>query len=360
MPAHLLVAGYFGCGNLGDDSILLGFAEGIGSDVDLTVMSGAPEETYRLYGLHSIPRKEGGAFDEALKKCDALVFPGGSIFQDVTSIKSAVFYSNLVRKAKKAGKKVLMVGQGVGPLTTFFGKRAATSAFNMADYIVVRDPGSVSTLKSLGVTRPVKVGADMAFLLPPTRDSEDSQSFSVGNMTTVGIAPRDTGKDRKSVVALFGEFSRMLFQSNFMPVLIEMDREHDGPLLSEISKSQGGKVPEIRKLQTPMQLQGRLSRMDAIVAVRLHAAILATTVGVPPLMISYDPKVSAFAKMLDVGNPVNLEGLTPQRLFDSFQQFNRERERNLKIIERKRVELQKAALVNVEVVRESLRSTSTI
>ncbi len=319
-----------------------------------TVMSGAPEETHRLYGLTSIPRKDLNAFGKAIDNADALVFAGGSIFQDATSVASTMFYAQLVKRAKKANKKVLMLGQGVGPLKSYFGKRAAAQAFNLSDLIVTRDPGSVSLLKSIGVTRPIKVGADLAFLLPEPKEQEEGAGFAVGNMRAVGLAPRPYGKDPKAIVQLFGEFSRMLFQANYIPVLIEMDRNFDGPLILEISKSQGGKVPDIRKLQTPMQLQGRMARMDALVAMRLHAAILATTVGVPAMTVSYDPKVSSFAKMLDVGGSLAVDGLTAQRLFDSFIQFDKDRERVLKVIERKRAEFRKLAEVNLEALRDGL------
>jgi polysaccharide pyruvyl transferase CsaB len=353
--AHILVAGYFGEGNLGDDAILVGLVHGLeGSGLDITVLSGAPEETYRYYGYTSIPRRDQGAIDEALKSADALVFGGGSIFQDVTSVKSVAYYAGLVKKAKKAGKKVFLVGQGVGPLNSFFGKRMATSAFNAADRIVVRDPGSLTALKALGVTTPARVGADLAFLLPEKGQAVDTQGFTVGDMRTIGISPRPFGKDKKAVVNLFGELCRLLFQSKMMPVLIEMDRNEDGPLIQEISKQQGGKIPDLRKQQTPMQIQGRMSRMDGVIAMRLHAGILAATVGVPPLMVSYDPKVAAFAKLLDMGSAPSIENLTPQRLFEIFQSFQKERERNDKILERKKEELRKLAQINVEAIREGL------
>ena len=95
--------------------------------------------------------------------------------------------------------------------------------------------------------------------------------------------------------------------------------------------------------------------MDTVVAVRLHAGILATTVGVPPLLISYDPKVSAFAKMLDFGTQIDIEGLTAPRLYEHFTAFMKDRERVQKILLRKREELIKLAEVNVEVVRDGLR-----
>lgn len=154
--ARILLAGYFGCGNIGDDAILLGIVEGLRhSNHDLAALSGAPEETYRYHGVTAYPRKDFKAIREALEGRDALVFAGGSIFQDTTSLRSVYYYSSLVKEAKKLGKKVLFVGQGVGPLKRFFGKRWAASAFNAADAIVVRDPASASLLNSLGVKKQI-------------------------------------------------------------------------------------------------------------------------------------------------------------------------------------------------------------
>ena len=355
MAGRLLLAGYIGCGNLGDDAIALGFVQGLGnSGYDVTVMSGRPEETNRLYGFSVIDRRDFKQYEEAVKSCDAVVFPGGSIFQDATSVRSVAYYSKIITLAKKAKKKVLLLGQGVGPLTTFLGKRMAQGAFNDADVISVRDPDSLQALKDLGVKTSVRMTADMAFLLPPVQASDDVQGFTVGNMKTVGISARPMDK-KTDVAALFGDFCRLLYQHGSMPVLIEMDKEEDGPLIAEIAKRQGGKIPDIRKLTTPMQLQQRLLRMDSIVAMRLHAGILASTVGIPPLMVSYDPKVTSFSKMMDLGTPLSIQGLTAQRLMDSFTAFQKDRERNARIIERKRDEMRKLAELNIELLQTAVR-----
>jgi polysaccharide pyruvyl transferase CsaB len=358
--ARLLLAGYFGCGNLGDDAILAGFSEGVDTEnVELSVMSGSPEETFRVYGMRAIPRMDFKAFQGELEFCDALVFPGGSIFQDVTSVKSAAYYANLVSRAKSAKKKVIMLGQGVGPLSSFFGKRFAISAFNDADVVVVRDPGSAQLLRDLGIKRPVQVAADMAFLMKPPADSDDSTSFSVGDMKTIGIAPRPWGKETKNIIKLFGELARMMFQSNLMPVLIEMDQANDRELIGEISKTQGGKVPDLRKLYSPMQVQQRISRMEAVIGMRLHAGILAASANVPPFMISYDPKVNAFSKLMGLPPPPSIVGLTAPRLFDSFMSFLKDSERNKKLVEIKRKEQQKLAELNIEAMLTCLKGSGS-
>lgn len=358
MGSHLLIAGFFGCGNLGDDAILAGFVESIkNDDVELTLLSGTPDDTFKNYGVPSVFRRDMRRLGEAIQKCDMLVFAGGSVFQDVTSARSAAYYAMLATRAKKAGKKVVFLGQGVGPLNTYFGKRLTAGAFNTAEAIVVRDPASANLLKQIGVKRPVRMGADLAFLMPPTR--ETSGDFQVGGMKAIGIAPRPYG-NRKTLTRLFADLARMLFQANLMPVLIEMDLVDDAPLIFDIGKAQGGKIPDIRKLETPIPLQERMSRMDSVIAMRLHAGILATNVGVPPFMISYDPKVTAFAKILGMHNAPDVLGLTADRLYELFMSFYRERERNLKIVERKRQELVQMAQVNMEVLRNLIKQPAKV
>lgn len=350
MSKRLLLAGYFGAGNIGDDSILLGFLELLaGQGFEVTVMSGNPEETHRYYGVPAIPRKDMKAFNAAIESHDALVFPGGSIFQDASSAKSALFYSNLVRTAKKSKKKVILLGQGIGPLTTFFGKTAASKALGMCDAIAVRDSASISALKALGVRQMPRLCGDMAFLLPPPRDGQDAATYQVGNMRSVGLAPRPLGK-QKEMIKLFGDLSRLLFQANYLPVLVEMDREEDGQLIYDIEKSQGGKVPSIRKVPTPMQMQQRIARMDALLAMRLHAGVLAATVGVPSCMVSYDPKVTAFAKQMDLPAALPVEGLTAERAFENFSQFMKQRDRYATAIARKTEEQKNLAKANLQVL----------
>jgi polysaccharide pyruvyl transferase CsaB len=354
LAGNLLLAGYIGCGNHGDNAMMYGFTRAAENQgYSCVVLSGDPDAIHRDFNIRALDRKSGEQIDRGIAESDALVFPGGSIFQDVTSVRSVFYYANLIKKAKAAKKKVLLLGQGVGPLTTYLGKKAAAGAFQMADVVAVRDPGSVQSLQTLGVKGKIHVTADCGFLLMPGPKNDEEGGFAVGGMRVAGIAPRPLGRGR-DVATLMGEFCRLLYQSGTMPVLIAMDQVEDVPLNNEISKRQGGRIPDIHRSTTPMQIQSRMSRMDCVVAMRLHAGILATTVDVPALMINYDPKVAAFARMLDIGSSMNLEGLTAQRMLDTFTAFTKDRDRNVKLVARKREELTRAAGKNIELLLETV------
>jgi polysaccharide pyruvyl transferase CsaB len=352
MAKRLVLAGYFGHGNLGDDAILLGFTSGVKDlQYQYTVIAGSPEVLMRDYGLRGVGKTDFRAIQTAIDESDALVFPGGSIFQDSSSTRSVAYYANLVKMAKKSNKKVVMLGQGIGPLNSLFGKPMAAKALSSADVIAVRDKESVTALLGLGVKGTIRVTADMAFLLPHPAHEEGQKQFGVGDMKSVGLSARPAGKDKgKHVVKVFSQLMKMLFDNRWVPTMIEMDRELDRPLIDKLGKEFGGKVPEIRNLTSPIQLQQRFMRMEAVIGMRLHAGILATTVGVPAYMVSYDPKVTAFANAMGYPTPLNIEGATAERIFEGFQSFIRDRERLVANVERKRDELKKQAQENIEVL----------
>lgn len=352
--ARIVLAGYLGCGNLGDDAVMLGVMDRLG-DHDFTVLSGAPSDTNQNFGIRSVDRKSMREVDQAIQDSDAILFPGGSIFQDVTSAKSTIYYNGLVKMAKKHKKKVIFLNQGVGPLKSWIGKKQALAAFSAADLVTVRDPGSMTVLREIGLNKKVFLGADSAFLMTEPIREGDEGKYGVGGMPSVAIAPRPALSKGVDVVTLFGETCRMLFQAGFAPNLIEMDSHEDGPLISAISKQQGGRIPEIKRLGTPRMSQLRLARMECVIAMRLHAGILATTVGVPPLMISYDPKVAAFSKMIDIGNALPLDSLTPQRLFEAFQTHHKAMDKMRPIVQKKRKELLAEAMQSIELANQILK-----
>ncbi len=361
--SRILFGGYMGCGNLGDDAILVAFLaalDHLSPGHSYEVFTKSPDAMRSRFNLQGVPRRDKKEVQEAINRCDILLFPGGSIFQDATSVGSSLYYKDLVAKAKKANKKVYLLAQGVGPLSSFFAKKFATDAFNLADFITVRDPASGALLKQLGVKKPFQLSADSAFLLPaPPMEEDESTSFGAAGIKTVGICPRPFG-DAKKCAEFYSDLCKSLRSKNISPCLIEMDEEEDGPLIDQIEKTFGGRVSHIKGAKLPSKVQQRMARMEGIISVRLHGAIFAAGVGIPPYILSYDPKSLALASQLGLPTPMAVDKVKPEKVVDSFLEFHARKAHNAKLVAQKVVELKKLALSNVELVARTLATTDTL
>lgn len=117
---RILISGYYGFDNAGDDSVLFGI---IGSlkkqipNVELAVLSNTPEDTQRLFGISSFNRWKIGTIIQEIKKSDLLIMGGGSLLQDATSPRSVIYYLGIAMIAKILRKPVIFYAQGIGPIT---------------------------------------------------------------------------------------------------------------------------------------------------------------------------------------------------------------------------------------------------
>ncbi|MCL6623872.1 MAG: polysaccharide pyruvyl transferase family protein [Fimbriimonadales bacterium] len=329
----------------------MGFLRGLsGLDVYPVVLSGDPAETHRNIGVPAIFRRDFQALRKELETSEALVLAGGGLFQDVTSVFSVRYYAQLVHFARKLGKRVILLAQGVGPLRSLLGRRMAAGAFQAAQAITVRDPQSLAVLRDLKVNKPVQVTADLAWLVEPDRGEG---AFSLGEMRTIGISARPW-RGRKALAGLFGEFAQILYQNQYVPVLVEMDRNEDTQILDAIAKMHGGRCPDIRNVATPSQMAGRIARMDGMVAMRMHAGLFCALGGKAPLMIAYDPKVSAFSASLGLPSPLSLDGLTPQKLWEAFKRFEAERRKWDGEVQARVGPLRDLAKKNISIMKEAI------
>ena len=178
--AKLLLSGYYGFGNLGDEAILASTVEAIGRrapGVDISVLSANPSETSVSHGIKAFNRMSPGGVVSAIRASDLVVFGGGSLLQDATSFRSLSYYIAFIYLTKVLGKPLVVYANGIGPLRSALGKRLTRAALLTAREITLRDPESESVLRQLGVgiDAKVTVTADPAFLLtpaPPTRTRE--------------------------------------------------------------------------------------------------------------------------------------------------------------------------------------------
>ena len=319
----VVICGAYGRGNAGDDAILEAILQEmalIDPDMPATVLSKEPKSTRLAYRVRSVSRTNMFAWHSAMRHAKLYINGGGSLIQDVTSRRSLWFYLLNIAVAKRCGCKVQMYGCGIGPVTRENHRRLAARVLNRyVDVITLREPDSREELRAMGVTKPeILLTADPVLTL---RKAEDDQIDSV--LLRAGIPPQGRylcfalrqwrGFEEKA--PLFGAAARYAYKTyGLIPVFTAVEKHLD-PAAARLA-AQGLDIPHyfLDDAGGAGTIIGALSRMEAVVSMRLHALIFAAGQGIPLAGVVYDPKVSAFLRYTGQDNFTNLEDLTEAAL----------------------------------------------
>ena len=285
---RILISGYYGFSNVGDEAVLSAIVRGLKSqaNVDITVLSASPEETAQLHGVRALPRMSLSQVTRALKDCDLLISGGGSLIQDATSLRSLTYYLAVISLAKRYRRKVMILGQGIGPLRRSISRRLVKRALTGVDLITVRDAQSADLLAEMGIG-PVKVTADPTFMLETCpkdesdrllaeiglRAGDDILAVSLRRLRFLQRGPDPVEGDiTEALRTLAGELPAKL-------MLVGMQSPDDLVMAREIGEKIG--VPFQTRPWTAEQFLGVISRCRLVVGMRLHSLIFGAAVGVP-------------------------------------------------------------------------------
>ena len=143
-----VVSGYIGFDNFGDEAIagvLTNYLKRNGAK-KITLISSNPEKTSKLYDVNSVGMLD---FIKPIMESDVLISGGGSLLQDITSLKSLLYYLAIILFAQAMNKRVIIFAQGFTPFRTKIGKILTKFALKNCDKITVRDLKSQKLLKNL-------------------------------------------------------------------------------------------------------------------------------------------------------------------------------------------------------------------
>lgn len=302
---RLLVGGYFGCGNAGDDAILLGFLEGMhesAPDVQIQALSAKPSLAERRFGIRCICRKNPFAIRYALRSTDMFVCGGGSLLQNATSRRSLHYYLSLLRMAKRAGCITVLYAAGIGPIYGDGAQKKLARVLSACDYISLRDPDSLRYLTKLGIERSLlHEGADPALLMPippPSRTAallQEAQCAHSRHRLCIILrhTPTDSAHLWRSVVIA----ARILCRRwNLQPLFLVFCNE-DALAVQAVCEASATPLLSVRSVG---DLAAILRDSHGILSMRLHALILAASSATPAVGLSTDPddhKIAAFARL---------------------------------------------------------------
>jgi len=277
-----VICGYYGAGNVGDEAMLsslIAFMRKSTNVKKITVISSSPGKTAAIYGVNAVFRGNFEGIERALSESDVLIFGGGNILQDKTSTRSLLYYTHIARLAKKRACRVAFCANGIGPIVHKNNLDALKKALLCADYISMRDKGSLSLARKLTGRADIFASGELAFFRSEKRVSARAKYFAVFPKYAESFDFEELVRFCKSISRKYG----------LLPLFVPMHASEDSLLCHTLGKAVGGSFCVSFRNVRPLWGSCAFS-----VCMRLHAAVFSASARVPVIAVSDDIKMASF------------------------------------------------------------------
>ena len=287
--------GYYGFNNFGDELLLqasLNMLERAGINRgEIIILSNQPDETENIFNIKSVSRWSVKALIKTLINCERLIFGGGGIFQDSTSVKSCVWYWALIKLAKLLRVKVYALGQSIGPLKTRAGKFFTKNALKDLEILQVRDEPSLTLALNLATNNfklnNIISGCDLALSL----DLNFKAKASGQDYILLNLRPhRDLNKfinQAQDILQEFNNYNYKIIGIAFSPEDFDLLSKLDAINIYKLYKFYN--ISDINDNFASLFINAKFA-----LGMRLHFNITAFKFNLKFHALCYDPKVEAF------------------------------------------------------------------
>ncbi len=384
---NIVICGNYGATNLGDEAILDGILTVIEEariesnkeiDLNITVLSANPRQTKLDHkveseylfpaGVRSFIRglTSGSIWRSfgVLKKADLFILGGGGLFTDEKPY-AVLIWTLQAKMARLLGVPVVCLGQSVGPLRTFFGRRVTRGVYMKSVHNTVRDHESLEVLTGLGVPD-VEELADPAFLLgngePLGGKPEDIAVFSV--------RPWIKGNQARAYENLASFIVRLWQEHGIKSVLVPFQVWKDDDLdclnkiiervqfildeKGELNENIADNFVEVFEYSSNYRkIPELMGRSRLVCGMRLHSLIFASLTGCPFIGISYSRKVKSFARKAGMAEYVlDYESFTLDDLKGRFNAIESNRDKLIEKLDNEVIIMRAKATAHKELLAE--------
>lgn len=301
-----VISGYIGFNNFGDEaiaSVLTKYLKKINAE-KIVLLSSNPEKTSKIHNVESINYLK---FIKPIFETDILISGGGSLLQDITSLKSLIYYLLVIFTALLFHKKVIIFAQGFSKFRTKIGEFLTKIILKHCHKIYLRDLKSQEILKSLKINSIVIADPVFDIEIPP-------------NINHSGI-----GIQLRNFENLSDEFLNLLadeISKNFKNEKINLYSLQDSLDISILIKfsnilKQKNIDSTIHNNLNIIDCINELTKLEYLIGMRFHANLIAAKARVKVLGINYDEKVKNLST--NIGFPIiNLTDNFINNKFDNF------------------------------------------
>jgi len=328
---RILILGYFGRYNTGDDAMLFSIIRELGKrfpGCQLRILSTSRNASFAFEWIDTsnitTHRMSISVLLKDLYWANIVMFGGGTHFHDHRNtkryIKNLTIYTLLTMLGKLLRKKIVLMGVGVGPLTAGISRMLTRRILENADFVSVRDQYSMQWLKDLRVKKDdsekkIHRGFDLAAILALKDDVAEKIRNCPPRIIGCSLLPyfavyeKFPDLDDKLVHKVGQVFRRWLEEDSQRGVRVfifhgpsgEDDVEISHKLANHINKPE--RVEIVDYCTDPRETFLKVGECDAFIGMRYHSLVFAYLAGLPMIVLDYHPKCRAFSRY--VGLPSN-------------------------------------------------------
>jgi len=243
-----------------------------------------------------------------LRSLDSLIIAGGGqlgeLWRGPWSHPYNIFKFSLL--AKLAGRRVLIINVGAGPLNSWLGRAFIKYSVYLADYVSLRDVESQTLIQRLGVKRKTHVFPDSVYALDIA--NTDTASLIRATKPLVGINPIGfcdprtwLKKDETAYLHYLDKlaaFSSWLISQNYRLKIFSGEASVDRYALEDLKQRLMHDLPPddierafLQPSESVKDLLDEMMRMDFIVTSKFHGVVFSHLLAKPVIALSYHNKI---------------------------------------------------------------------
>lgn len=362
---HVVMSGYYGFSNTGDDAILESIRQGVqevSDEVELTVLSKDPELTRKQYGMKAVSRFHFWKVLTTLRRGDMLLFGGGSLLQDTTSTRSLLYYLSVIRCAKLLGKPVMLYANGIGPVRRSANRNRVRKAVENAAVVTLRDHSSAEELRAMGVKRSdLLVTADPVFHMDSAGAERADAILAAagipagGEFVAVSVREWKAAQQFPEQLAKLCDHLRRTYGLEVLFLLMQPGVDRETTRMVQKTMEEPSYILEENCV--PQEMMAVLGQAKLCLAMRLHTLIFAARMAVPTLGLVYDPKVESYLKELELPSAGHVECFDAEAAIAAVDALMADYDRALSTLKAKSVQMKHAAEENERLLLDLLERT---
>ncbi|HKE43142.1 MAG TPA: polysaccharide pyruvyl transferase family protein [Steroidobacteraceae bacterium] len=234
-----------------------------------------------------------------LESADAICIGGGALLTDI-NLQFPQSLAVLGRTARKLDKPLLCLGcSAEGPWSPA-AERLIREFVRERPYLAVRDQRTAERLERLGAGS-VPVFGDFALPLDARRPRRDRSSYRLAINVAQGLGVSETEQARyERALAHAVRHIALRLRTEGRMLIYTTGNRHDLPAAERLKSRLDDFHCEVHAGRDVAQLRALMAESAAVIATRLHAAILALGAQTPVVGLSPTDKIANFFATLDI------------------------------------------------------------